>query len=112
MVMAHAPIILPAVLRRPLPYRAVMWIPLGLMHIGLAIRVVAGDLVGHRTLWQTGSIINIVALLLFFAVAAGSSIAGPVARPARQPRDTVAATPSASPSDPPPATPTSTRSPS
>lgn len=112
MVMAHAPIILPAVLRRPLPYRAVMWIPLGLMHIGLAIRVVAGDLVGHRTLWQTGSIINIVALLLFFAVAAGSSIAGPVARPARQPRDTAAATPSAGPSDPLPATPTSTRSPS
>ena len=42
MVMAHAPVILPAVLRRPLPYRAMMWIPLVLMHIGLVIRVVRG----------------------------------------------------------------------
>ncbi|HET6666621.1 MAG TPA: hypothetical protein VFG98_04980 [Intrasporangium sp.] len=76
MVMAHAPIILPAVLRRPLPYRPIMWIPLVLMHLGLAVRILAGDLAGLRILWQVGSVTNIVALLLFFAVAAGSSIAG------------------------------------
>ena len=76
MVMAHAPIILPAVLKRPLPYRPVMWIPLVLMHMGLAVRIFAGDFAGLRTLWQIGSVTNIVALLLFFAIAAGSSIAG------------------------------------
>ncbi len=76
MVMAHAPIILPAVLKRPLPYRTAMWIPLVLMHVGLAVRIFAGDFAGLRTLWQVGSITNIVALLLFFAIAAGSSIAG------------------------------------
>ncbi len=113
MVMAHAPIILPAVLRRPLPYRSVMWLPLGLMHLGLAIRIVAGDLVGVRVLWQVGSVVNVVALLLFFAVAAGSSIAGPVALPTRQPRPrrAVPETPTAIPTSSPTATPPATRSP-
>ena len=59
-----------------LPYRPIMWIPLVLMHVGLAVRILAGDFAGLRTLWQVGSVTNIVALLLFFAVAAGSSIAG------------------------------------
>jgi hypothetical protein len=77
MVMAHAPIILPAVLRRPLPYRAVMWLPLGLLHAGLAVRVVAGDLAGSRTWWQVGSVANVTALLLFVVVAAGSAALAP-----------------------------------
>ncbi|OLT20065.1 hypothetical protein BJF81_06740 [Ornithinimicrobium sp. CNJ-824] len=80
MVMAHAPVILPAVLRRPLPYRPIMWVPLVLMHVGLLIRILAGDLGQLYTVWQAGSVINIVALLLFFVVAFGSSLAGPVAR--------------------------------
>ncbi|GAA6525389.1 hypothetical protein [Intrasporangium sp. DVR] len=84
MVMAHAPIILPAVLKRPLPYRPLMWAPLVLMHLGLAARIIAGDFAGLRTVWQVGSIINIVALLLFFGVAAASSIAGPVKRTSRR----------------------------
>ncbi|MDN5771676.1 MAG: hypothetical protein L0H24_12370, partial [Microlunatus sp.] len=66
MVMAHAPVILPAVLRRPLPYRPIMWVPLVLMHVGLLIRILAGDLGQLYTVWQAGSVINIVALLLFF----------------------------------------------
>ncbi len=76
MVMAHAPIILPAVLRRPLPYRPVMWLPLALMHAGLLVRVGGGDLTGSTAAWQAGSVVNIVALLLFVVTAAGSSIAG------------------------------------
>lgn len=77
MVMAHAAVILPAVLRRPLPYRAVMWAPLVLLHVGLLLRVGAGDLAGRHTTWQVGSVVNVAALLLFVVVAAGSSIAGP-----------------------------------
>ncbi|MGN6752744.1 MAG: hypothetical protein ACTHJJ_09330 [Intrasporangium sp.] len=84
MVMAHAPVILPAVLRRPLPYRAVMWVPLGLMHAGLLLRVGAGDLAGSHTIWQAGSVVNVVALLLFVVVAIGAAVAGPPRRrPAR-----------------------------
>jgi hypothetical protein len=85
MVMAHAPVILPAVLRRPLPYRPVMWIPLVLMHIGLVIRIGAGDLGQLYGVWQAGSVINVVALLLFFVVAAASSIAGPTRKPTNRP---------------------------
>ncbi|WP_202816575.1 hypothetical protein [Serinicoccus hydrothermalis] len=83
MVMAHAPVILPAVLRRPLPYRPIMWIPLVLMHVGLALRILAGDLGELYPLWQVGSVINIVALLLFLVIAIASSVAGPVAHKPR-----------------------------
>lgn len=80
MVMAHAPVILPAVLRRPLPYRPVMWAPFALMHVGLVLRLVPGDLAGMHVIWQTGAVLNVIALLAFFAVAAGSTVIGPRAR--------------------------------
>ncbi|MDN5791021.1 MAG: hypothetical protein L0H25_09155 [Micrococcales bacterium] len=86
MVMAHAPVILPAVLRRPLPYRPMMWIPLVLMHLGLVARIIAGDLLGLYPVWQAGSVINVIALLLFFVVAATSSALGPVTRAPRHAR--------------------------
>ncbi|WP_194928833.1 MULTISPECIES: hypothetical protein [unclassified Pseudactinotalea] len=86
MVMAHAPIILPAVLRRPLPYRAVMWAPLALLHAGLVVRVAAGDLAGITAAWRAGSVVNVIALLLFVGVAATSSLLGPRARPEPAPR--------------------------
>lgn len=90
MVMAHAPVILPAVLRRPLPYRAVMWGPLVLMHVGLVLRVIVGDVAGRYPVWQVGSVINVAALLLFFLVAIGSSVAGPPRRKAPAGRRTSA----------------------
>ena len=43
MVLAHAPVILPAVLRRPVPYRPLLWVPLVVLHVALLVRV-AGDL--------------------------------------------------------------------
>ena len=39
MIMAHAPVILPAVLRRPLPYHPVMIAPAVLLHGSLAVRL-------------------------------------------------------------------------
>ncbi|MDN5797499.1 MAG: hypothetical protein L0H79_17360 [Intrasporangium sp.] len=86
MVMAHAPVILPAVLRRPLPYRAVMWGPLALMHVGLVMRIIFGDVVGRYPIWQAGSVVNVAALLLFFLVAIGSSVARPPKRQASRAR--------------------------
>jgi hypothetical protein len=76
MVMAHAPVILPAVLRRPLPYHPVMWLPLALLHVGLATRLVAGDLAGSQTWWRIGSVVNVSALLLFVLTAATSTALG------------------------------------
>ncbi len=72
MIMAHAPIILPAVLHRPLPYRAVLWVPVVLMHTSLVLRLWLGDLLDNATAWRLGGVLNVVSLLLFFALAAWS----------------------------------------
>ena len=84
MVMAHAPIILPAVLRRPLPYRPILWIPLGLLHIGLMLRVLTGDLLQLTVLWQIGGVITVAALFVFVATAATSALLGEPATTATQ----------------------------
>ncbi len=70
MVMAHAPVILPAVLRRPLPYHPALWLPLVLLHGSLALRLWLGDALGVPAAWQVGGTLNVIALLLFVAVAA------------------------------------------
>ncbi len=69
MVMAHAPIIFPAVLGRPLPYTRALWVPLVALHAGLVLRVL-GDLAGLDLLWRTGGIVNVASILLFVVTAA------------------------------------------
>lgn len=73
MIMAHAPVILPAVLRRPLPYIPWMYGPVVLLHVSLLLRVVIGD--GRDVPWalQAGGVLNIVAVLAFAAVAVYSA---------------------------------------
>lgn len=83
MIMAHAPTILPAVLRRPLPYHPALWVPAGLLHLGLVVRLWIGDGLGSQVAWQVGGVLNVVALLLFVAVAAwrvatGGAVHSPV----------------------------------
>ena len=69
MIMAHAPAILPAVLRRALPYHPVMAVPAVLLHASLALRLWLGDGYGVHAAWQLGGALNVTALLLFLAVA-------------------------------------------
>jgi hypothetical protein len=76
MIMAHAPVILPAVLRRPLPYHPVLYVPAGLLHASLLLRLWLGDAHGWTAAWRWGGVLNIVALLLFVLLAAGSAAAG------------------------------------
>ncbi|MEN3533596.1 hypothetical protein AAH991_00655 [Microbispora sp. ZYX-F-249] len=64
MVFGHAPVILPAVLRVPLPYRRILYVPLVLLHVGLTIRVL-GDLGGAGAARTTGGLLGVVALLVF-----------------------------------------------
>lgn len=68
MIMAHAPIIFPAVLARPLPYHRVLWVPLSILHLGMAVRV-AMDLTGGsgQGPWQVGSVMTVASLLVFAA---------------------------------------------
>jgi len=74
MIMAHAPVILPVVLRRPLPYHPLLLVPLVLLHLSLALRLWVGDALGVPAAWQVGGVLNIVALLLFVVLAAHSSM--------------------------------------
>lgn len=79
MIMAHAPSILPAVTRVPLPYRRAMWAPWLLLQASLVLRLWGGDALGSDRLREVGGVGNAVALLLFVAVAAASAAVGPPA---------------------------------
>lgn len=87
MIMAHAPVILPAVVRRPLPYRTVMWVPLALLHVSLLVRVLAGGAWDLPAAVATGGAGNVIAVLLFVVIAATSVALGPP-RPREQTTDT------------------------
>ncbi|MGH3413123.1 MAG: hypothetical protein ACRDPH_08605 [Marmoricola sp.] len=65
MIMAHAPVIMPALLRRPLPWHPVLWAPLALLHLSLVVRLYLGDALGLHGAWQLGGVLNEVALLGF-----------------------------------------------
>jgi hypothetical protein len=66
MILAHAPVIVPALARRPLPYHPVMWAVWALLHAGLLVRVVAGARAAEDA-WQLGGTLSVVALLAFLA---------------------------------------------
>ena len=89
MIFGHAPIIFPAIVARPIPFRTVFYLHLGLLHLTLALRV-AGDLAGVPAAVKYGGLGNVTAVLVFLLVTAGSLARGvrpkraePVARPAR-----------------------------
>ncbi|WP_369047031.1 hypothetical protein [Sinomonas sp. P10A9] len=76
MIMAHAPVILPAVLRRPLPYLSAMWVPAALLHATLVLRLAVGDARGDIVAWQWGGMGNVAAVLAFVALAAYAAATG------------------------------------
>lgn len=85
MIMAHAPVILPAVLGRPLPYRPVLAVPVVLLHASLLLRVLGGDAYGASWALGTGGALNVAAVLGFVGLAVWSVVTGrrPVARAPR-----------------------------
>ncbi len=64
MIFGHAPIILPAVLGRAMPYQPSFYAHLILLHLSLALRII-GDLGASLSLWQWGGLLNVIAVLLF-----------------------------------------------
>lgn len=74
MIMAHAPVTLPAILRRPLPYHRVLIGPALLLHLSLALRLWVGDGLDLAGAWRVGGALNVVALLGFAAAAAWSAL--------------------------------------
>lgn len=87
MIMAHASSILPAVTRVPLPYRPAMWAPWLLLQASLVLRLWGGDALGSDLAREVGGAGNAVALLLFLAVAAASTVIGPPAARAAAPAE-------------------------
>lgn len=66
MILAHAPVIVPAIVRRPLPYHPVLWAVWALLQAGLLVRVVSAARESTGA-WQTGGTLSVLALLAFFA---------------------------------------------
>ncbi|OGG53981.1 MAG: hypothetical protein A3F84_04790 [Candidatus Handelsmanbacteria bacterium RIFCSPLOWO2_12_FULL_64_10] len=64
MIFGHAPVILPAVLGIPVPFRPAFYLPLALLHATLALRV-ASDLLGWAPGRAWGGLLNALALLSF-----------------------------------------------
>lgn len=93
MIMAHAPVILPAVLRKPLPYRPILYAPVILLHGSLLVRLVLGDGRGVPELVQWGGAVNVAAVLLFVVLAAASVVRGVPQATVRTVRAKAATTP-------------------
>ena len=67
MILAHAPVIIPAIVHRALPYHRLMWLPYGLLHAGMAVRV-AGLLAGTSGIWQVGGAVGVAAIGVFMVL--------------------------------------------
>ncbi|GAA1186045.1 hypothetical protein GCM10009584_30170 [Ornithinimicrobium humiphilum] len=89
MILAHAPVILPAVLRARLPYSTPMWVPLAALHTSLLARVVT-VLRDASDGWQVALVANVAAVLLFLLVTVGTAVAAR-RRPERAPHTPPAA---------------------
>lgn len=73
MVFGHAPIVLPAVLRVPLRYHPILWLPLAGLHATLVVRV-AGGLLGLPAAARWGALGTAVALAGFIAALIGTAL--------------------------------------
>ncbi len=70
MIFGHAPVIVPAVLGVRLPFHRSFYAHLVLLHVGLAIRLVGGDLLGNHLAWQIGGATTVAAVTIFIPVSA------------------------------------------
>lgn len=68
MIMAHAPIILPAVIHCQLSYHVLMYVPVILLQSSLFLRIFIGDLHQVRWAFLVGAVGNVIALISFAGV--------------------------------------------
>jgi hypothetical protein len=69
MIFGHAPIILPAVLKRPVVYVSALYAPLSLLHLSILLRVVA-DISSWGIGRKWGGLLNAAAILVFIGIMA------------------------------------------
>jgi hypothetical protein len=68
MIFGHAPVIIPAVLGAPLPFRPWFYVHLAVLHVALVVRLVGGDMAGNTIAWQIGGSGTELAVVLFLVV--------------------------------------------
>ena len=66
MLLAHAPVIIPAVARREVPYHVAMWVPFAFLQVSLLLRLLAGAREAAYP-WRLGGTLGVVGVLLFVA---------------------------------------------
>ena len=66
MLLAHAPVIIPAVARREVPYHSAMWVPFAFLQVALLLRLLAGAREAAYP-WRLGGTLGVVGMLLFVA---------------------------------------------
>lgn len=71
MIFAHAPIVFPAILQRPLSYHPGFYLPPILLSLSLVLRI-TGDLTGDMVMRQWGGLLNAITLLLFLGLIIGT----------------------------------------
>jgi len=64
MLLAHAPVIIPAVARREVPYHVAMWVPFAFLQVALLLRLLAGAREAAYP-WRLGGTLGVVGMLLF-----------------------------------------------
>lgn len=67
MVFGHAPIIFPAILERPISFVRFAWVPLALLHLSVAARIV-GDIAMSQELRQAAGMLTGIAIALYGVV--------------------------------------------
>lgn len=72
MILGHAPVILPAIARVKLAFGGFFYVPLALLHLSLALRLLARPGWPEAMAW--GAQGNVVAILLFVATVAGAAL--------------------------------------
>ncbi len=76
MIIGHAPIVFPAVIGKPLPFRSAFYVHLAILHASVALRL-TGDLVDALGRWRAwGGLLNALALLVFVVNSAWSIARG------------------------------------
>ena len=74
MIFSHAPVILPAILKKRLQvYQPVLFVWFGLLQLSLLLRI-AADLASHEALRRWAVVANGLAILLFFATVAARTV--------------------------------------
>jgi hypothetical protein len=80
MVFGHAPIIFPAILERPISFHPVAWLPLVLLHVAVASRIL-GDILLDQDLRQAAGMLAGIAIALYGIVIVVGLVLGNRNRP-------------------------------